>query len=165
MRLDYYLVGKALTIYVLLHIWCTNATGRQHGDWDLSGKCCAPNHPRKHPCRHASILLPGTESWQRHCFWLVLLVLFQVTQADDFLGILLSRVFTISGFVCSLYKGDSTDSLHLSYRDALWHWRHSDYVFSESAASVVQRERMRALVMPMRNFSITANYAEWNFDW
>ena len=36
--------------------------------------CYAPNRPIERPCRHASILLPGTESWQLHYIYLILVV-------------------------------------------------------------------------------------------
>ena len=41
-----------------------------------SGVCCASIHPRERPYRRASILLPGMKPRQRHCIWLVLLVIF-----------------------------------------------------------------------------------------
>ena len=50
--------------------------------------------------RHASILFSGTEPWQRHYFWLVLLVILGVAQAGNFFGLILARVFFYIWVLC-----------------------------------------------------------------
>lgn len=42
-----------------------------------------------------------------------------------------------AGHLLAVYIGDSTDTLGITYREALRRWSHSDYVFSESTARYV----------------------------
>ena len=77
-----YLFFWALIIFTTLVL--VALTGPQ--PWDVvckkqtpSGVCCASNHPREPPCRHASILLSGTKPWQLNRILLILLVILEGT--------------------------------------------------------------------------------------
>ena len=75
--------------------------------------------------------------------------------------------------ILAIYKGDSTDSLLTSYREALRRWRHSGNIFSESAASyVVNRDLKCGAARASESFGdanakffYNRNYEGWNIDW